>query len=382
MTEKAVSTPVWCLLGKKAGDNTQVRALARELALDFEEKNIVARPWELLVHVLPGSSGTLAGIDTQASNALGPPWPDLVITAGRRSEQVALWIRQQSGGQCRLVHLGRPWAAPAVWDLVVTTPQYFLPSQSNVVLNALPLHRPDPMQRQDAAEYFGAHFQHLPRPWIAVLAGGDSGQFVFTAEKASSLATQVESMAESCGGSLLVTDSPRTPMNAVSALQAGLRRPHYYYHCGSGEGNPYQALLAMADAFVVTGESMSMLGEAADTGCPLYIFDLADDPDTPWWKVPHQYRYKPLSHRLAMQLAPRRMRRDIGRIQDGLVEAGRAQWLKPGELKAAGRSIALREPRNMAVVDASACSDPGPAGPGLASQDLARAVEAVRRLLK
>ena len=41
----------------------------------------------------------------------------------------------------RLVHVGRPWARPGTFDLVVSTPQYFLPEASDVLVNPLPLHR-------------------------------------------------------------------------------------------------------------------------------------------------------------------------------------------------------------------------------------------------
>ena len=90
---------VWCLLGRKAGDNTQVRALAAALGWPAEEKQIFARPTELLVHFQSGP--TLAGIDVDASSPLTAPWPDVVISAGRRNEPVARWIRSQSGGRTR-----------------------------------------------------------------------------------------------------------------------------------------------------------------------------------------------------------------------------------------------------------------------------------------
>ncbi len=124
------SITVWCLLGKKAGDNTQVRALAEELGWGYEEKHIAARPWELLCHL--GGGVTLAGIDRSRSSALAAPWPDIVLSAGRRNEPVARWIQRQSGGRTRLVHIGRPWAPLSAWDLVITTPQYFLPEQANI----------------------------------------------------------------------------------------------------------------------------------------------------------------------------------------------------------------------------------------------------------
>lgn len=320
---------VWCLLGKKAGDNTQVRALATALGalmdVVIEEKHIVARPWELLTHL--ALKVTLAGIDTAESSPLAAPWPDLVITAGRRNEPVARWIQQQAGGTTRLVHLGRPWAPLDCWDLIVTTPQYFLPQQANILHNTLPLHSVQPEQRAAAAAHWQPRWQHLPRPWIAVLVGGDSGRYVLTPGKGARLGVLASQLAGASGGSLLVTDSPRTPADAVSALQAHVAAPHFVHRCAQSQDNPYQGMLALADVFIVTGESMSMLAEAADTGRGLFIFDPGDGA-TPWWQLPHAWRYKPLSFRAAMAFGPQRMRRDIGRIQGALVASGRARWLE------------------------------------------------------
>ena len=318
------SSTVWCLLGKKAGDNTQVLALARELGLGYVEKHITARSWELLPHLL--LRRTLAGIDRAASSELEAPWPDLVISAGRRNEPVARWIQKRSGGATRLVHIGRPWAEPDCYDLVISTPQYFLDGRPGVLVNSLPLLRRDTAELSGESARLLPRIQHLPRPWVAVLVGGDSGKYVLTPGKAESLGHAAIALASYQGGSLLVTDSPRTPRRAGDTLQGMLREQDYCYRWGEGGDNPYQGLLALADAFVVTGESMSMLAEAFSTGKPLHIFDPADAGR--WWLQAHNYRYKPLSHRLAMTFGPKRMRRDVGRIQEALVASGQAAWLK------------------------------------------------------
>lgn len=364
--EREPAATVWCLLGKKAGDNTQVRALARELDWGFEEKLIVARPWELLANL--GLRITLAGIDRGRSSPLQPPWPDLVITAGRRNEPVARWIRRQSGGRTRLVHVGRPWAPLAAWDLVVTTPQYFLPDQPNVLHNTLPLHRMSESELAAAGERLKPQLAELPRPWIAVLVGGDSGRFVLTPAKGERLGGLANGLAEAAGGALLVSGSPRTPDGAIDALRAQLAAPHYVYRWGDSGDNPYQGLLALADAFLVTGESMSMLGEAAARGRPLFIFDPGDGA-TPWWRLAHSYRYKPLSHRLAMRFGPQRMRRDIGRIQDALVADGRARWLEPEVIASAAAELRAPAPARTGLADGD-----------LAQAELRRAAAAVRRL--
>jgi mitochondrial fission protein ELM1 len=356
---------VWCLLGRKAGDNTQVLALARELGFGYVEKTIVARPWELLTHL--GLQVTLAGIEQAESSPLDAPWPDLVISAGRRNEPVARWIKQQSGGGTRLVHIGRPWAPLSTWDLVVTTPQYFLPQQDNILHNTLPLHRMPEVELAAAGERLRSRLVDLPRPWIAVLMGGDSGRFVMTAEKGERLGAMANDLAAAAGGALLVTDSPRTPGPAGDALQAQLSAPHFCYRWGDAGDNPYRGLLALADAFVVTGESMSMLGEAAAMGVPLFIFDVGDG-EARWWSLAHSYRYKPLSHRLAMRFGPQRMRRDIGNIQSALVGSGRAAWLEPAMIPSAA-----------AVLKASDAAIP--AARGTADDELRRAAQAVRQLV-
>lgn len=315
---------VWCLLGRKAGDNAQVRALAAELGYPTQEKHIVARPWELLVHM--GSRASLAGINTASSGALMPPWPDLVIAAGRRNEPVAHWIQRQSAGHSRLVHIGRPWAPLDSFDLIVTTPQYFLPRRHNILHNQLPLHRLLPKELQQAGQAFAPLWRDLPRPWFAVLVGGDSGRFVFTPAKARELGLQCDRLAREKGGALLISNSPRTPQGATDALLEQISVPHYCYRFGEGGNNPYAGLLALADTFVVTGESMSMLAEASSTNKPLLIFDMGDG-DAIWWRLPHNYRYKPLSYRLAMRFGPSRMHRDIARIQQSLIDSQRANWL-------------------------------------------------------
>ena len=315
---------VWCLLGRKAGDNAQVRVLAAELGYPRLEKHIIAQPWELLVHL--GFRASLAGINATRSSALTPPWPELVITAGRRNEPVAHWIQRQSAGHSRLVHIGRPWAPLDSFDLIVTTPQYSLPRRHNILHNQLPLHRLLPSELQQAGQAFAPLWRELPRPWIAVLVGGDSGRFVFTPAKAGQLGLQCDRLAREYGGSLLISNSPRTPEGATDALLEQVSVPHYCYRFGKGGNNPYAALLALADVFVVTGESMSMLAEASSTNKPLLIFDMGDG-DAIWWRLRHNYRYKPLSHRFAMRFGPRRMRRDVARIQQSLIDSQRANWL-------------------------------------------------------
>jgi len=256
--------------------------------------------------------------------------------------------------------------------MVVTTPQYFLPEQNNVLHNSLPLHDIAETELKIAAEQLLPRVAHLPRPRLAVLVGGDSGRFVMTRGKGRTLGTLCNDLACAAGGSLLITDSARTPPSVADAILEQVRAPHFDYRWAEGGDNPYHGLLGLADAFVVTGESMSMLSEAANTGKPLYIFDVGDGVRR-WWMLPHNYRYKPLSHRFAMRFGPHRMRRDIGNIQDALVDSNAAQWLSSGNVPSAAAQLRARH-----VEAAETATTRGL----IAQEELQRAVQSVRRLVK
>src|SRR6056297_314349 len=242
---------VWCLLGHKAGDNTQVTALAQATGWPWEPRHIHAHPWELTTHLALGV--TLAGIDRQRSSDLAPPWPDLVISAGRRNEPVARWIKMRSGGQTRLVHIGRPWAPLSTYDLIVTTPQYNLPALPNIQHNTLPLHARDREAMSGEAVLLAPQLTGLPAPRIAVLLGGNSGKFVFTLEKGRRLGQLVDALAHASSGSTVLTSSPRTPAGAFDACVEAITTPAFVHRWSASAQNPYRGILGSADAFVVTG---------------------------------------------------------------------------------------------------------------------------------
>jgi len=318
----------WVLSGPKSGDRTQMLALAETLAdhhgVLWSEKTLRFRAWELLLHLWPRP--TLAGLRDARAVGLTPPWPDLVLTAGRRNELVALWIKQRSPAT-QVVHLGRPWCHPSRFDTVISTLQYGLSSGGNVVVNPMPLHCVDTDRLSQAAAEWEPQFAGLPRPWTVLLVGGHSGPFVFTDAQAERLAQRTNRLVRQDGGSVLVSTSARTPPAFAAHLESALESPGFFYRWDSGAANPYLAYLALGDRFVVTAESMSMVSEAVDTGRSVYLFPIKPIGNRPWWLRSENFRWKPLSHRVAMVLAPERMRRDVNRVMTGLVNSGRACWL-------------------------------------------------------
>ena len=82
-TTSAVTPPsVWLLMGNRAGDNSQVKGLGEALGWPFEEKHFEFQSYEKFVNLPWGAH--LMGIVKKRSTPLCAPWPDLVISAGRK----------------------------------------------------------------------------------------------------------------------------------------------------------------------------------------------------------------------------------------------------------------------------------------------------------
>jgi mitochondrial fission protein ELM1 len=273
----AVAPRVWVLVGPRAGDRGQLLALAESLGWPYEIKELMYNRLHHLPNWLTGASP--ASLDRVRSSALAPPWPDLIIDGGKRSVPIARWIRAQGGGQGRSVHVGRPWAPMAEFDLVVAAPQYRLPPRPNVLALAGPLHRVTPERLAEAAQAWRERLQQLPRPWIALLVGGHSAPYVLDAAAARRLGEAASAAARESGGSLLVTTSARTSAEAAAALFDSLDGSCYGHRWQAGSAdNPYLAYLALADRFIVTGDSASMLAEACATGKPVAMFEVPRRP--------------------------------------------------------------------------------------------------------
>src|SRR5512143_3227135 len=208
---------IWLVIGDKLGDNTQVEIIAEALGWPYERKQL----YFLAPYVLgkPPFKASLYHLDTSPSAVLEPPWPDLVITLGRRPAMAALWIHEQSGGYTRIVLLGRPKRWLEKFALVIATPQYLLPDRPNVLPIDLPLMRSNTAAVMAAAAAWQSRLAALPWPLIAVLVGGQTKPFVFDTKVAAQLLTRLERVAADTGGTLYLTTSRRTPPAVVETLQ-------------------------------------------------------------------------------------------------------------------------------------------------------------------
>ena len=265
---------IWLLIGDKPGDNAQARVIVDALGLPYETRQVFPKPEWVLGK--PKFAASLDHLDLARSAPLVAPWPDLIVTVGRRPSAAALWVQDQSGGRTRIVLLGRPKRWAERFALIVAPRQFKIPPRDNLVQLDLPLLRADPGAVAAAGEAWRDRLAGLPRPLTAVFVGGETKPFRFDGAVAGDLLTGLERTRAADGGFLYVTTSRRTRPEVVAALEARLPANSrlYRWSADTPADNPYLGLLAHADRFVVTADSVSMLIEVASLGRPLAIFSL------------------------------------------------------------------------------------------------------------
>jgi uncharacterized protein len=267
-----MSPRIWLMVGDRIGDNRQVETLVEALGIPVERKYVrVKAPW---IKGKPKVVPSLHHIDLEASAPLEPPWPDLIVTVGRRMTLVALWVRQQSGGRTRIALIGKPSCAIEPFALIIVSGEVQIAPAPNILKIGLPLLRVDRARVAAESDAWRTRIGVLPRPLVAFLVGGPTNPFAFTRGVEREILRLAGDVAGR-GGTPYLTTSPRTPNRTVRALREGWPAGAGFFEWRrDATDNPYHALLGLADGFIVTGDSLSMQVEVAALGKPLAILPL------------------------------------------------------------------------------------------------------------
>ncbi len=247
----------WVVTDGSVGMEVQCVGLARLMGLDPVVKRVAVRaPWRWLPPGLwPAPFASLG----QAGDALGPPWPQVLISVGRRSIALSMAVRRAAKGATFTVQLQNPKVALTNFDVVVV-PRHDGVAGPNVIETMGALHGITPEVLAQAAERFRVRLAPLPRPLVAVLVGGTSRSYRVGPEEARVLAAGLRHVAAATGAGFAVTPSRRTPPETVAALSDALAGLPCAIWDGTGE-NPYHGYLALCDAVVVTCDSVNMVTE-------------------------------------------------------------------------------------------------------------------------
>jgi mitochondrial fission protein ELM1 len=254
----------WILSEGFAGLQAQALGLAEAAGLRPELRVLVPRaPWKwMAASIWPVPLGAVP-------DAVRAPLPGLVIGCGGMAAAVGAALRC---GERPVVQVQHPRMAPRRFDLIIVNRHDEL-TGPNVVVTRTALHRATPTRLAEAAEQWSERFAPLKRPLVSVLVGGSNGRFKLDARVGERLAGQLAAMMRRDGVGVAVTPSRRTDPAATRVLAETLEPLGGYVWDGRGD-NPYFGMLALADAIVVTVDSVSMISEAVATTAPVLLAPL------------------------------------------------------------------------------------------------------------
>lgn len=271
----SIKKTAWVIIDKKVGNANQAIAIAKALKIKYLIKEIKYSCLTFLPNWLKFNS--LIGIDLKRSSDLAAPFPDILISSGRRVAAVSNYIKKKSPGVFS-IHLMNPDMNFNNFD-VVCLPLHDLKSKyqkyNNIIYSIGAPSFLDSELIDISVEKFQSKKNNLNPPFISIIIGGKTKQDDYKLEELIELLVRADELAKTINASLLISTSRRTnPKFTLDKLLNKIASPYYFfdYHQQKGQENPYLAFLKLADYFIITGDSVSSCSEALSTGKPVYIY--------------------------------------------------------------------------------------------------------------
>ena len=273
---------IWVVSDGTAGMRLQAVALAdalRRARSDCNCEEYSVSP-HAVVRFLPRLAAWMPGLPlyaTRTGQLQRRPhtgqFPDILITCGRRMAGLALALRRRAhaaGTPTRIVHIQDPRLPPRLFDALVV-PRHDRARGPNVLVTTGSLNRLTLGSIQRA-------MMDMPSRWlgttrrtaVAVMLGGDNRRYRVTPEMAATMARRLADFAEANAAQLIPVASRRTPDGLVDSITAALP-PNQVMLQQDDESNIYPGVLGLAQATIITADSVNMASEAAISGKPVMI---------------------------------------------------------------------------------------------------------------
>ncbi len=286
----------------RVGHLRQSQSVARAYAAAAKEKGLsvvvhtvtVKFCNDMAARALPFFSGGVGGAGSMDMSALGRYLqpdslaqlqsirPDVVISCGARNSAVNRCVATDNRAKSVAI-LPNRMMAPGQFNLVIV-PQHDLggkPAPVNGVVTKAAPNLIDKAYLDENARALTGHYQHLRhnvRTKMAVLIGGDAQGVVMSEQDMKIVLHQLKAVAEQLGIDLLITTSRRTPAGIEQLVIREFKdHPRTALLIIANKANVPEAMggmLALADLVVVSGESVSMVSEAASSGKRTIVFSI------------------------------------------------------------------------------------------------------------
>ena len=199
-------------------------------------------------------------------------FPSIMLTCGRRVAGVSMALKtraNRAGVDMTTIHLQDPRLNPAFFDLLIV-PHHDRVRGNNVIVTKAALNRMTQSHIAASANTVPQLWKTAASPRVVVMIGGNNRRYKISHNMAKHMTQQLVAFATNNNANLFLVPSRRCPDTFLRHLQTALP-PDHCMIATNNQQNPYPGILAMADAVIVTSDSVNMVSEAASTGKPVLI---------------------------------------------------------------------------------------------------------------
>ena len=257
---------ILAILDNRIGNRNQIFAILDELQLPYKildiKYNWLANLPNFVLQIFGGYSH-IKNFDIKKIKTK----PSLILSCGRRTFPLASKLKSLFPDTTYFVHLMYPKLSLNINRCnLIFTPYHDNVEASNHVIKTLGSPAPLDIIKINSKPY-------KSKPIISILIGGNHGRYKLKSNTVNYLIAETINKIKQ--GSILISTSRRTPDNIIKLIDKWGKKNKVFkiiFHPkNNSEVNPLKEMIAYADEFVVTGDSVSMVSQLCQYEKPVRI---------------------------------------------------------------------------------------------------------------
>lgn len=257
---------IWILNDGRIGNYRQLEAIGYFLNFHAKivEKNIEFNKSAKLPNIF--RLGLTIGITKKCKKDLSHNFPDLVISAGRRSAPIAAWIKKKSSKKTKTIQILKPDMTAKGFDFIITPKHdHYLHSDYEYSLVPNLVHNRIKNNTDNVV-----HFDKTGKNFAVYIGGGSKNKKI-SSHTYQDLICKLKEVKKYTGCKFYISTSRRTEPSLLKILKQEFK-DDFVYDFASKSPNPHYEFLQKTDKIFVTGDSISMISEAISSGKPTIFF--------------------------------------------------------------------------------------------------------------
>ena len=253
---------------------SQVEGLANALDIDFTHHKVELNSfWKLIPpKFTPVSNFTFNSIDSKDF--------DIIISCGRKSVIPSICLKKNSKKKVYNIHIQDPKVSLKNFDFIVA-PDHDGLTGENVILSKGSIHYLTNDEITNNHEYLLERL-NKEKEYLTFIIGGPNKYYEYNDQNIIRVFDKVKNILEKNNLQAIIIPSMRTPKKIIELSDNYFGKGHLVIN--EIDKKAYLSGLSLAKYIVVTCDSTSMISEAALTGKPIYIAEIAPKID--------DYRFK------------------------------------------------------------------------------------------